>query len=295
MMPLKRPPRPRPEPIRNGWSFWNDWFNSSRSTRVFAGSPRRRGRGPAAGQEDQAAVAALRRRAVADRGGHAVRDLPGPAQPVLHHGRGRGRPRRRQPGPADHPDGSSCGRRASCIIITHQKRTMEVADALYGVTMRAGVTQVISQRLNRDGDRRTDAAMQRQPARGPADRPGRRAAPLGPGRAAGSSGEYGLATGRAAGTAMQLGPATGRRSPARSADADWMAGVATRLPLPAAEAAGRGRASGRRTAATSTPRCSPSSARYAPPAARSASPPTPPTCSTATWPRSAWRASSTPW
>ena len=34
------------------------------------------------------------------------------------------------------------------IIITHQKRTMEVADALYGVTMRGdGVTEVISQRL----------------------------------------------------------------------------------------------------------------------------------------------------
>jgi chromosome segregation protein len=37
------------------------------------------------------------------------------------------------------------------ILITHQKRTMEIADALYGVTMRGdGVTQVISQRL-RDG------------------------------------------------------------------------------------------------------------------------------------------------
>ena len=34
------------------------------------------------------------------------------------------------------------------IIITHQKRTMEVADALYGVTMRGdGVSTVISQRL----------------------------------------------------------------------------------------------------------------------------------------------------
>ncbi|MEU0517056.1 chromosome segregation protein SMC [Streptosporangium sp. NPDC006007] len=34
------------------------------------------------------------------------------------------------------------------IIITHQKRTMEIADALYGVSMRGdGVTQVISQRL----------------------------------------------------------------------------------------------------------------------------------------------------
>ncbi|AJT41232.1 chromosome segregation protein SMC [Psychromicrobium lacuslunae] len=35
------------------------------------------------------------------------------------------------------------------IVITHQKRTMEVADALYGVTMRGdGVSTVISQRLN---------------------------------------------------------------------------------------------------------------------------------------------------
>ena len=34
------------------------------------------------------------------------------------------------------------------IIITHQKRTMEIADALYGVTMRGdGVSTVISQRL----------------------------------------------------------------------------------------------------------------------------------------------------
>ena len=34
------------------------------------------------------------------------------------------------------------------IVITHQKRTMEVADALYGVAMRGdGISQVISQRL----------------------------------------------------------------------------------------------------------------------------------------------------
>ncbi|OKL53537.1 chromosome segregation protein SMC [Bowdeniella nasicola] len=33
------------------------------------------------------------------------------------------------------------------IVITHQKRTMEVADALYGVSMRDGVSAVISQRL----------------------------------------------------------------------------------------------------------------------------------------------------
>jgi chromosome segregation protein len=35
------------------------------------------------------------------------------------------------------------------IVITHQKRTMEIADALYGVTMRGdGVSAVISQRLS---------------------------------------------------------------------------------------------------------------------------------------------------
>ena len=37
--------------------------------------------------------------------------------------------------------------KSQLIIITHQKRTMEIADALYGVTMRNGVTEVISQRL----------------------------------------------------------------------------------------------------------------------------------------------------
>lgn len=36
------------------------------------------------------------------------------------------------------------------IIITHHKRTMEIADALYGVTMKEGTTTVISQRLVKD-------------------------------------------------------------------------------------------------------------------------------------------------
>ncbi|HLR58451.1 MAG TPA: hypothetical protein VK098_09765, partial [Beutenbergiaceae bacterium] len=40
-------------------------------------------------------------------------------------------------------------RNSQLIIITHQKRTMEIADALYGVTMRGeGVTTVISQRMS---------------------------------------------------------------------------------------------------------------------------------------------------
>ncbi|GAB3275941.1 chromosome segregation protein SMC [Parasphingorhabdus pacifica] len=43
------------------------------------------------------------------------------------------------------------------IIITHQKPTMEIADALYGVSMQGdGITTVISQRLG--GDKRAEAA-----------------------------------------------------------------------------------------------------------------------------------------
>jgi chromosome segregation protein len=42
--------------------------------------------------------------------------------------------------------------RSQLIIITHQKRTMEIADALYGVTMRSGVTEVISQRIRDEAE-----------------------------------------------------------------------------------------------------------------------------------------------
>ncbi|HEX7301726.1 hypothetical protein, partial [Lentzea sp.] len=39
------------------------------------------------------------------------------------------------------------------LIITHQKPTMEIADALYGVSMRGdGISQVISQRLRTSAD-----------------------------------------------------------------------------------------------------------------------------------------------
>ena len=45
------------------------------------------------------------------------------------------------------------GATSQLLVITHQKRTMEVADALYGVTMRGdGVSAVISQRLRDDGN-----------------------------------------------------------------------------------------------------------------------------------------------
>jgi chromosome segregation protein len=36
------------------------------------------------------------------------------------------------------------------IIVTHQKRTMEIADALYGVSMRQdGMSQVVGQKLEK--------------------------------------------------------------------------------------------------------------------------------------------------
>ena len=38
------------------------------------------------------------------------------------------------------------------IIITHQKRTMEVADALYGISMRDGITKAVSQRLAHEAE-----------------------------------------------------------------------------------------------------------------------------------------------
>jgi chromosome segregation protein len=43
--------------------------------------------------------------------------------------------------------------KSQLLIITHQKPTMEIADALYGVSMRGdGISQVISQRLRTTGD-----------------------------------------------------------------------------------------------------------------------------------------------
>ena len=42
--------------------------------------------------------------------------------------------------------------RAQFIVVTHQKRTMEAADTLYGVSMGDdGVSKVVSRRLPRDG------------------------------------------------------------------------------------------------------------------------------------------------
>jgi chromosome segregation protein len=49
--------------------------------------------------------------------------------------------------------------RAQFIVVTHQKRTMEAADVLYGVTMgQDGVSQVVSRRVPRDDERALAAA-----------------------------------------------------------------------------------------------------------------------------------------
>jgi chromosome segregation protein len=40
--------------------------------------------------------------------------------------------------------------RAQFIVVTHQKKTMEAADALYGVTMSGGVSELVSRRLPRE-------------------------------------------------------------------------------------------------------------------------------------------------
>jgi chromosome segregation protein len=49
--------------------------------------------------------------------------------------------------------------RAQFVVITHQKRTMEAADVLYGVTMGGdGVSQVISRKLPREEAQAVSAA-----------------------------------------------------------------------------------------------------------------------------------------
>ena len=101
------------------------------------------------GKKVIAALAAVRRRALADRDRPAAWRSSGPARrrstcmdevEAALDDRNLGRLLDAARGPAR--------ARPSSIIITHQKRTMEIADALYGVTMRGdGVSTVISQRL----------------------------------------------------------------------------------------------------------------------------------------------------
>jgi chromosome segregation protein len=49
--------------------------------------------------------------------------------------------------------------RAQFVIVTHQKRTMDAADVLYGVSMgKSGITKVISRRLSHDAEAAAEAA-----------------------------------------------------------------------------------------------------------------------------------------
>ena len=98
-----------------------------------------RDRLPAAGEEAAVGDAAVRRREGADRDGAAVRDLPLQAVALLPAGRGRRPARRRQRRTASPTLLREFADRTQFIVITHNKRTMEMADLLYGVTMaRAG-------------------------------------------------------------------------------------------------------------------------------------------------------------
>ena len=67
------------------------------------------------------------------------------------------------------PDDTNIGRfvallrqysdRAQFVVITHQKRTMEAADVLYGVTMGGdGISQIVSRRLPREEAEAVSAA-----------------------------------------------------------------------------------------------------------------------------------------
>ncbi|GAB3955656.1 hypothetical protein GCM10027614_65610 [Micromonospora vulcania] len=108
-----------------------------------------------------------------------------------------------------------------------------------------------------------------------------------PAVAAGVEREYGLADGVLTEIAMQWG----RLQPVLTGQvnhAEWVSSVADALAEPAGgpERPVRRWSSGSATAARWTPRCSTSSGRYAPPGSRSVWPPTPPTCSTPTWPHS---------
>ena len=69
---------------------------------------------------------------------------------LLRDGRGRGRARRREPAPLPRPR-PRVPRRGAADHRSHQKRTMEAADCLYGVTMQpGGSTRVVSQRVSDD-------------------------------------------------------------------------------------------------------------------------------------------------
>ena len=110
--------------------------------------PRRRDRDHARGQVDEAPDAAL---SGGEKSMTAIAFLfsvfLAQAVPVLHPRRGRGRARRPQHRPLPRPPARHADR-AQFIVVTHQKRTMEAADTLYGVSMGDdGVSKVVSRKM----------------------------------------------------------------------------------------------------------------------------------------------------
>ena len=78
--------------------------------------------------------------------GVLVRGLPQPTVALLRDGRGRGRARRREPAPLPRPR-ARVPRGGQLLIVSHQKRTMEAADCLFGVTMQpGGSSKVVSEK-----------------------------------------------------------------------------------------------------------------------------------------------------
>ena len=193
--------------------------------------------------------------------------------------------------------------KSQLIVITHQKRTMEIADALYGVTMRSG-RHPGDQPTAQPGRRGRPAA---RPRRGERVVARERATALlldfdgvlrrwDPAVAAGVEREYGLAEGVLGEIAMQWG----RLQPVLTGQvshAEWMTSVADALT----ESVGgpdRARAAveqWQRYRGEVDAEVLASSARCGRRASGSGWAPTPPTCSTPTSPRSAWSASWTWW
>ena len=110
---------------------------------------RHRDRRPAAGQEGAGAGDAVGRGAGADRGRAAVRDARGPARSRSASST-RSTPRSTRPTSAgSRRPSASLADRTQFIVITHNRGTIEAADALYGVTVGDdSVSRVISLRLD---------------------------------------------------------------------------------------------------------------------------------------------------
>ncbi len=97
------------------------------------------------GKQLQNLDAALRRREGADRRRAAVLALPDQPVAVLHARRGRRAARRRQHRALRRMIARDRQRDSQFIVITHNKRTMEVAGTLYGVTMEEpGVSKLVT-------------------------------------------------------------------------------------------------------------------------------------------------------